>query len=126
MFVVEHKKKLAKARYSVQLAYTGEDGYCLAQARSFDLINWMLCCQDMIGFEILATLQKYGIKTPVLILTAKDPVADRVRGLDVGVDVHLLNVRVPGVAGPCASLAEERKAGPGGAIQVDGFQGAET
>src|ERR1700689_2769885 len=42
------------------------------------------------GFEILATLRKRGIKTPVLLLTSRDAVEDRVRGLDTGADDYLV------------------------------------
>ena len=50
----------------------------------------MSCCPGHDGFEILATLRKRGIKTPVLLLTSRDAVEDRVRGLDTGADDYLV------------------------------------
>lgn len=76
--------------YSVRVAYTGEEGFYLIQAQSFDLavLDVMLPGHD--GFEILSTLRRRGIKTPVLLLTSKDTVEDRVRGLDTGADDYLV------------------------------------
>ena len=76
--------------YSVRVAHTGEEGFYLIHAQPFDLaiLDVMLPGHD--GFEILSTLRKRGIKTPVLLLTARDTVEDRVRGLDTGADDYLV------------------------------------
>ena len=76
--------------YSVRVAYTGEEGFYLLNAQPFDLaiLDVMLPGHD--GFEILSTLRRRGIKTPVLLLTSKDAVEDRVRGLDLGADDYLV------------------------------------
>jgi len=76
--------------YSVRVSYTGEEGFYLAQAQPFDLVILDVMLPGHDGFEILATLRRRGIKTPVLILTAKDTVEDRVRGLDTGADDYLV------------------------------------
>ena len=76
--------------YSVRVSHTGEDGFYLAQAQSFDLMILDIMLPGHDGFEILATLRKRGIKVPVLLLTAKDAIEDRVRGLDLGADDYLV------------------------------------
>jgi DNA-binding response OmpR family regulator len=98
ILVVEDEQKMAKALsdgleadgYSVRVAYTGEEGFYLLNAQPFDLaiLDVMLPGHD--GFEILSTLRRRGIKTPVLLLTSKDAVEDRVRGLDLGADDYLV------------------------------------
>lgn len=76
--------------YSVKVAYTGEEGFYLINAQPFDLaiLDVMLPGHD--GFEILSTLRRRGIKTPVLLLTSRDAIEDRVRGLDLGADDYLV------------------------------------
>ncbi len=76
--------------YTVRVAYTGEEGFYLIQAQAFDLaiLDVMLPGHD--GFEILATLRRRGVRTPVLLLTSRDAVEDRVRGLDLGADDYLV------------------------------------
>jgi two-component system copper resistance phosphate regulon response regulator CusR len=98
ILVIEDEKKIAKAiekgledeRYDVTVAHTGEEGYFLATTKSFDLIllDLMLPARD--GIEILRSLRDRGISTPVLILTARDAVEDRVLGLDTGADDYLV------------------------------------
>ena len=76
--------------YSVRVAHTGEEGFYLMNAEPFDLavLDVMLPGHD--GFEILSTIRRRGIKTPVLLLTSRDAVEDRVRGLDIGADDYLV------------------------------------
>ena len=76
--------------YSVQVAHTGEEGFYLMNTQPFDLavLDVMLPGHD--GFEILSTIRRRGIGTPVLLLTARDGVEDRVRGLDIGADDYLV------------------------------------
>jgi two-component system copper resistance phosphate regulon response regulator CusR len=98
ILVVEDEQKMAKALregleadgYSVRVAHTGEEGFYLMNAEPFDLavLDVMLPGHD--GFEILSTIRRRGIKTPVLLLTSRDAVEDRVRGLDIGADDYLV------------------------------------
>jgi len=76
--------------YDTAVARTGEDGFFQLSAESFDLVvlDWMLPGRD--GIEILKTLRARGTKTPVLLLTARDTVEDRVIGLDSGADDYLV------------------------------------
>src|SRR6201996_6055141 len=76
--------------YSVRVAHTGEEGFYLVQAQPFDLVILDVMLPGHDGFEILATLRGHGVKTPVLLLTSKDAVEDRVRGLDIGADDYLV------------------------------------
>ncbi len=98
ILVVEDQKKVARAlkegleeeHYEVVLAETGEDGFYLANSRTFDLVVLDLMLPGRDGIEILKTLRKRGLQTPVLILTAKDAVEDRILGLDSGADDYLV------------------------------------
>lgn len=69
---------------------TAEDGIALCAETPFDLfiLDWMLPVRD--GIEVLKTLRTQGIRTPVLLLTARDTVEDRVVGLDCGADDYLI------------------------------------
>jgi len=76
--------------YDTALARTGEDGFFQLNAEPFDLVvlDWMLPGRD--GIEVLKTLRSRGAKTPVLLLTARDTIEDRVVGLDSGADDYLV------------------------------------
>ncbi len=99
ILVVEDEKKVARAlqqglearNYEVTLAYTGEEGFFLVNAQTFDLLILDLMLPGRNGLEILATLRRQRLQTPVLILTARDALDDRVRGLDEGADDLLSN-----------------------------------
>lgn len=84
------REALAADECSVRVSHTGEEGFYLVQAHSFDLVILDLMLPGHDGFEVLATLRKQGIKVPVLILTAKDAIEDRARGLDLGADDYLV------------------------------------
>jgi two-component system, OmpR family, copper resistance phosphate regulon response regulator CusR len=83
------KKGLEAEYYDVVLAHTGEEGFFLLNSQTFDLIILDLMLPGRDGFEVLSTLRRRGIETPVLILTALDAVENRVRGLDSGADDYL-------------------------------------
>jgi two-component system, OmpR family, copper resistance phosphate regulon response regulator CusR len=76
--------------YEAAVAKTGEDGFFQLNAEVFDLLvlDWMLPGRD--GIEILKTIRARGTKTPVLLLTARDAIEDRVLGLDAGADDYLV------------------------------------
>jgi len=84
------KSGLEKEGFSVVTAKTGEDGFFLLNTGSFDLLvlDWMLPGHS--GVEILKTLRARGVKMPVLLLTARDTVDDRVLGLESGADDYLV------------------------------------
>jgi two-component system copper resistance phosphate regulon response regulator CusR len=98
ILVIEDEPKVAKAiregleseHYQVTGAATGEEGYFLATTRAFDLIVLDLMLPGRDGLEILTALRQQHCQTPVLILTARDAVEDRVKGLDTGADDYLV------------------------------------
>ena len=98
ILVIEDEAKVAQAlkeglqgeHYDVAVAPTGEEGFFRASAESFDLIVLDLMLPGRDGIEVLATLRKRGMQTPILILTAKDAIEDRVYGLDSGADDYLV------------------------------------
>ncbi|PLZ91454.1 two-component system response regulator RppA [Fischerella thermalis] len=81
---------LSREGYSVDAAYDGTSGGQLAQTSNYDLLilDWML--PGKTGLEICQELRRRGITTPVLFLTAKDTLDDRVEGLDAGADDYLV------------------------------------
>jgi heavy metal response regulator len=81
---------LREGGFAVDAAGDGEEGFYLAQSESYDLIVLDILLPKMDGFEILSRIRSLGIKTPVLALTAKDAVEDRVKGLDLGADDYLV------------------------------------
>src|SRR5262245_52500230 len=81
---------LAAEHYDVVVAYTGEEGFFYANAETFDVVVLDLMLPGRDGLEVLTTLRKRGLQTPVLILTAKDAIEDRVLGLDSGADDYLV------------------------------------
>lgn len=84
------RRGLSQEGYAVGTAATGEDGFYLASTESFDaiLLDIMLPGRD--GMRVLADLRAKGVATPVLMLTARDAVEDRVAGLDCGADDYLV------------------------------------
>lgn len=84
------KAGLERAGYEVAVAPSGEQGISLASAQAFDLILLDLMLPGRDGLEVLETLRRRGLKTRVLILTARDAVEDRVQGLDSGADDYLI------------------------------------
>ena len=96
--MVEDERKLAQVlssalqaeHYDVVVAATGEDGFYRANAEKFDLVVLDLMLPGRSGLEILQTLRQRHVETPVLILTARDGVEDRVLGLDLGADDYLV------------------------------------
>lgn len=83
------KKGLEEEGYAVDIAYTGEDGLFMAENDPSDLIILDIMLPVVDGMTILKRIRKAGIKTPVLMLTAKDTVMDKVSGLDSGADDYL-------------------------------------
>ncbi|MDB5818391.1 MAG: DNA-binding response regulator [Rhizobacter sp.] len=81
---------LKQAGYDVTLAPTGEDGLRLARAGRFDGGLFDLGLPDRDGIELLIEMRSEGHSFPILIITARDHVDDRVRGLDAGADDYLV------------------------------------
>lgn len=84
------KKGLEQEAYAVDIAYDGMSGYDMAVAESYDVIILDRLLPGMEGVEICKKLRKDSIHTPVLMLTAKGQLADKVEGLDAGADDYLV------------------------------------
>ena len=80
---------LNRSGYQVDSVYNGEDALDYARAEQYDgiILDWMMPGTD--GVEALRRMRAEGINTPCLLLTAKDAVEDRVKGLDAGADDYL-------------------------------------
>ena len=98
VLVVEDELKVANAlreglegeRYEVVVERTGEGAFFRVNTETFDIVLLDLGLPGRDGLEILQALRQRGLKTPVLVLTARDSLADRVAGLDSGADDYLV------------------------------------
>jgi DNA-binding response OmpR family regulator len=98
VLVVEDEPKVARALreglqgegYEVVLAATGEDGFFRASSEPFDLLILDRLLPGREGLEVLRALRQKGHLAPVLVLTARDAVEDRVDGLDAGADDYMV------------------------------------
>jgi two-component system copper resistance phosphate regulon response regulator CusR len=84
------KKGLQESGYSVDVAADGAEGLLLAQEERYDVIVLDVMLPTMDGWSVLKTLREQRLTTPVLFLTARDDVHDRVRGLELGADDYLV------------------------------------
>lgn len=83
------RKGLSEAGFVAELVRSGSDGLHLALTESYDLIVLDVMLPDIDGWEILRSMRAAGKDTPVLFLTARDLVEDRVKGLNLGADDYL-------------------------------------
>jgi two-component system copper resistance phosphate regulon response regulator CusR len=98
LLVIEDEAKVARALrdgltregYEVTVARTGEEGYYVLDSERFDLVVLDLMLPGRDGLEVLATMRSRDRRIPVLIVTARDAVEDRVIGLDAGADDYLV------------------------------------
>lgn len=97
ILIVEDEHKIAEAlrkglmqeKYGVDLAYDGQNGYEMAASNVYDLIILDLMLPKMDGLDICLKLRVEEIHTPILMLTAKSQIDDRVSGLNAGADDYL-------------------------------------
>ena len=80
---------LEEEGFVVDMAHTAEDGYARLAGSDYEalVLDWMLPGED--GRDLCARLRREGVKTPILMLTARDALADRVAGLNTGADDYL-------------------------------------
>lgn len=98
ILIVEDERKaaeylhrgLTESGFVVDVAYDGDDGLHLAVESSYDLVVLDIGLPRRDGWSVLASLRRAGRQTPVLFLTARDDVSDRVRGLEAGADDYLV------------------------------------
>jgi len=97
ILIIEDEKKIAsfmkrglkEEGYAADIASDGEDGLFLAETNPYDLIILDLMLPKMDGIELCKALREKKIRTPVMMVTAKDAVSDKVEGLDSGADDYL-------------------------------------
>ncbi len=98
ILLVEDERKVAsfirsaleEQSYAVDVSHDGEEGYDLAESTDYDLIVLDIMLPKVDGFQVLRRLRTRKPALPVLILTARGSVQDRVRGLDLGADDYLV------------------------------------
>lgn len=97
LLIAEDDRDIVKAltalfehnNYSVDAVYNGNDGYDYALEGNYDGIILDIMMPGMDGLEVLRALRSAGVRTPVLLLTARGDVEDKVNGLDAGADDYL-------------------------------------
>lgn len=97
MLIVEDDKLLAesiadylKDNFEVDVASDGEEGLYEAEKDIYDLILLDIMMPELNGYEVLERLRKQGITTPVIMITAKDGLEDKVKGLKLGADDYIV------------------------------------
>src|SRR5918997_3418598 len=98
LLVVEDEERLAallhkgliEEGHAVDLAGSGEDGLDWVSVGEYDAIVLDIMLPGIDGFEVCRRLRRHAVHTPVLLLTARDAIADRVQGLDAGADDYLV------------------------------------
>lgn len=83
------KKGFEEESYAVDVAYDGVEGEYLASTNDYDVIIMDIMLPKKNGIEVIKDLRTRDIKTPILLLTARDTIEDKVRGLDSGADDYL-------------------------------------
>ncbi len=84
------RKGLSEQGYVVDIAATGEDALHQVQHGRYDLLILDIMLPGCDGWSVLAEIRRSGNQTPVLVLSARDAVPDRVKGLDLGADDYLV------------------------------------
>jgi len=83
------KKGLEEESYAIDVVYDGVEGEYMASTNDYDVIVLDIMLPKKSGFDVVKDLRAKNIKTPVLLLTARDSVEDKVKGLDSGADDYL-------------------------------------
>jgi DNA-binding response OmpR family regulator len=109
--------------YSVAVAHTGEEGFFRVSSESFDLAVLDIMLPGRSGIEMLSAMRRQSITIPVLLLTAKDTVEDRVLGLDAGADDYLVKpFAFAELSARIRALLRRGKSEPAAALRVADLQ----
>jgi DNA-binding response OmpR family regulator len=84
------RRSLIESRVSVDVAHNGEDGLAAASANSYDAVVLDVMLPRLSGLDVARSMRERNIETPILMLTARDSVDDRVVGLEAGADDYLV------------------------------------
>lgn len=98
ILIIEDEKTLADSikvgltdeHFAVDVLYDGKTGYDQAAVEDYDVIILDIMLPGMDGLTVCRTLREEGVETPILMLTAKDTIEDKVVGLDIGADDYLI------------------------------------
>jgi heavy metal response regulator len=114
------KRGLKEEGYSVDVAGDGDQGYFLATTEKYDLIVLDLMLSGMDGLTLCRKLREKGLTVPVLMLTAKDRVRDKVVGLDAGADDYLTKpFAFEEFLARCRALLRKKESPDATKLQVD-------
>ena len=128
ILLVEDEPKVAKAlqegleaeSYSIAVAHTAEEGLQRVSSEPFDLAVLDVMLPGRSGIEMLSAMRSQGVKIPVLLLTAKDTLADRVLGLDAGADDYLVKpFAFPELSARIRALLRRGRSESVSALQLD-------
>ena len=97
ILIVEDERHLAEAlrqimleqKYKADIVYDGEDGFEYAMSNAYDAIILDIMLPGQNGFEVVRKLRAEKNNVPILLLTAKDEISDKVKGLDCGADDYM-------------------------------------
>lgn len=97
ILIIEDEKRLSDAlieilaeqKYMADAVYNGKDGLEYAKSGIYDCIILDVMLPQMNGFDVICSLRESGVATPVLMLTAREAVSDKVKGLDLGADDYM-------------------------------------
>jgi len=84
------RQGLSEAGFVIELVQNGNDGLHRALQNEYDLVILDVMLPGLNGWEVLQSIRKHGLQMPVLFLTARDQVDDRVKGLEMGADDYLV------------------------------------
>ena len=116
ILIIEDEKKTAaflakglrEAGFRVDIASDGASGLNIARERKFDLLIVDVMIPKKDGWTVVEELRAAGFRTPILFLTARDSVRDRVKGLELGADDYLVKPFAFSVARACPLLVTTR------------------
>ncbi len=110
------RQGFGEAGYDVSTARRGDEGLVLARSKTHDLVILDIMLPHRDGWEILAELRRTGARVPVICLTARDSVEDRVRGLELGADDYVVKPFAFAELLARVRTALRRGAGPNGTV----------
>jgi two-component system OmpR family response regulator len=116
-------RALADDGFAVDVSPDGEDGLHRAVEIDYDVIVLDLMLPKLDGWQVLQSLRAAGRRTPVLLLTARDGVGDRVRGLNAGADDYLVKpFAIPELVARLHALVRRAAAHPSPRLQLPGVE----
>lgn len=114
---------LSAQGYSVDTAFTGKSALTMANDQPYAIVILDIGLPDISGFDVLRKLRAAGHTEPVLILTARDAIDDRIRGLDLGADDYVLKpFETPELAARLRALLRRQHGDPSPVIHIGNLE----